>query len=646
MSSLLDDDEAIARALQEEYEREYRRRSMQQHLRQTQERNGSAGRIPPPSAPPHSSDVGQGRRSRSTSNNDRPMTSIPQPTAPVEGSAVHQSQRERRTKTERSPSRHKRQHGAPDVEVALTDTQRRSHHGSLPTRTSPQTPHRSLTSATSRGNDRKTTQQRREDEFPSNENPPPFAPFATDAAWLSDQEFERSIFQQLETKTEKPKAERTKASTRPYASRFNDNNPSSSEGVARSGYRTDYGSPSLVPTTGVITIESRRMLSDEELARRLAQEEQDAVFAQRFAADERATVRGVPVVPKKTFLSRCFSSVGRLVSCLVTFCMLAIAAGLLWWYFGGSDSMPDFMPDPEAFRKEDPFFQNPQSSNRWKNDGSGLDLTLINALDAAWNDYFYKAVSDWDAGNPDSLNLKTELGTPDFDCTPQPGYIKVCNGDYGPTNWRGINKVLLERGENIYASSARMNEFYFSGEDVFQRQYTMCHEIGHGFGLPHSDENFYNKDLGNCMDYTNQPENNMSPNEQNYKFLADLYGSLDGSYIQSGNMTIESSVVVAPSDPSTDPPCNENCHGGKARPDHKDEGGRMLRSRVDLITADQEATRLRMIRLSEDIDRLIDTSVDGHVPNGRRVLGSTDSDVYEVDLGGGYAVRYHMLLVR
>ena len=47
---------------------------------------------------------------------------------------------------------------------------------------------------------------------------------------------------------------------------------------------------------------------------------------------------------------------------------------------------------------------------------------------------------------------------------------------------------------------------------------------GHGFGLPHTDENFYNKDLGNCMDYTNNPEANKSPDESNYKFLFELYG--------------------------------------------------------------------------------------------------------------------------
>jgi hypothetical protein len=46
-----------------------------------------------------------------------------------------------------------------------------------------------------------------------------------------------------------------------------------------------------------------------------------------------------------------------------------------------------------------------------------------------------------------------------------------------------------------------------------------------GFGLPHTDENFYNKDLGNCLDYTNTPQNNLHPSAMNYNYLDALYGS-------------------------------------------------------------------------------------------------------------------------
>lgn len=54
----------------------------------------------------------------------------------------------------------------------------------------------------------------------------------------------------------------------------------------------------------------------------------------------------------------------------------------------------------------------------------------------------------------------------------------------------------------------------------------MSHQVGHGFGLPHTDENFNNKDLGNCLDYTNSPENNLRPGAYNCERLKGMYGTV------------------------------------------------------------------------------------------------------------------------
>ena len=53
--------------------------------------------------------------------------------------------------------------------------------------------------------------------------------------------------------------------------------------------------------------------------------------------------------------------------------------------------------------------------------------------------------------------------------------------------------------------------------------------LGHGFGLPHTDENFYNSDMGNCLDYTHSPANNMHPGDVNFEKLESLYLSNDAS---------------------------------------------------------------------------------------------------------------------
>jgi len=103
------------------------------------------------------------------------------------------------------------------------------------------------------------------------------------------------------------------------------------------------------------------------------------------------------------------------------------------------------------------------------------------------------------------------------------------SGNYGETGWLGINEVLKTVPAGIIQSSvAKMNEHYLLNADYDERLYTMCHELGHGYGLPHTDENFNNKDLGNCLDYTNSPSNNLRPGDANCKRLLEMYGALGG----------------------------------------------------------------------------------------------------------------------
>ena len=140
---------------------------------------------------------------------------------------------------------------------------------------------------------------------------------------------------------------------------------------------------------------------------------------------------------------------GNIFSCAVCLGVIAISIWLSVYYLGDRDSLPeqlpdlpedlrDYLPDIELFHKEDPFSNvNPEDANRWPNDGSGLDLQLINALDSVWYDYFDLAVQEWDNGSPDALTLTTEVAAPEFDCTSVDGVMKVCNGDYGETDWKG-----------------------------------------------------------------------------------------------------------------------------------------------------------------------------------------------------------------
>lgn len=67
---------------------------------------------------------------------------------------------------------------------------------------------------------------------------------------------------------------------------------------------------------------------------------------------------------------------------------------------------------------------------------------------------------------------------------------------------------------------------------------------GHGFGLPHTDENPNNSDLGNCLDYTNWPENNQLPGEVNFARLRSIYiagenGNSNGNTAQADSVVVE-----------------------------------------------------------------------------------------------------------
>ena len=91
---------------------------------------------------------------------------------------------------------------------------------------------------------------------------------------------------------------------------------------------------------------------------------------------------------------------------------------------------------------------------------------------------------------------------------------------------RRLNELLFENGW-IVSSVAMMNENYLRNARDAERQYVMCHELGHAWGLPHRDEIVGNRDLGTCLDYTVTPQNNMKPDEIDFSNLQDMYGEVN-----------------------------------------------------------------------------------------------------------------------
>lgn len=268
--------------------------------------------------------------------------------------------------------------------------------------------------------------------------------------------------------------------------------------------------------------------SDEEYARRLQQEEDDRAVAVRLQQNERrngvshvhVAAPTTPSQPRRWSRRRiCNAFFLLLILGGGTFFVLRFGDSIWERLSGGSSGHSPFFKDKWGDSNSSQYY-----FMEWDNDNKGLELEIVNALTEDWDTYFDRAVSEWNEAS--ALSLSTSIANePDPDCKPIRGLLKVCNKAYGLTGWTGLNQNIRE-GRYITMSVAKMNESYLSNAVEGEKQYVMCHEIGHGFGLPHRDERTNNPDLGTCLDYTVRPQNNMSPNEVDFENLKTLYGEI------------------------------------------------------------------------------------------------------------------------
>ena len=179
--------------------------------------------------------------------------------------------------------------------------------------------------------------------------------------------------------------------------------------------------------------------------------------------------------------------------------------------------------------------------SQWKNEKNGLQLKIQNALTSDWDEYFFQAVTDWNKAP--ALLLDTGRSNPDLMCSSVMGIMKVCNDDYGKTGWTSISELYFDKGNNIASSVAKMNDTYLKDASNPEKQFAMCHEIGHGVGLPHRNENANNADLGSCLDYTFRFENNMQPDSKvDFDNLERMYGRRPGSRRSLASETPRTSI--------------------------------------------------------------------------------------------------------
>jgi hypothetical protein len=173
----------------------------------------------------------------------------------------------------------------------------------------------------------------------------------------------------------------------------------------------------------------------------------------------------------------------------------------------------------------------------WARTSNPLLLVIADNVSSDWNTHFGAAVSDWAASSV--IDLATTNGLTDpVTCAPTLGRIDVCNAAYGTNGWLGIAQIWIGSGQHIVQATTKLNDTYFAQAQYNSaewRQFVMCQEIGHDFGLNHQDERFDNANLGSCMDYTSDPDgtivgqlSNLEPNAHDFEQLESIYSHLDG----------------------------------------------------------------------------------------------------------------------
>ena len=214
----------------------------------------------------------------------------------------------------------------------------------------------------------------------------------------------------------------------------------------------------------------------------------------------------------------------------------------------------------------------------WARTANPFSVPLGDNLTGIWasSGHLQAAASDWSQ----SAVLDATITGGGGDCeTPRQGLIEVCNGSYGNTGWLGLAQVWTTDDDHILQASAKMNDTYFSVapyNTAAWRQSVMCQEIGHGFGLGHTDENQTNVNDGTCMDYTNDPDggpggasetdpNNLHPFQHDYDELASIYQHLDATTTTSGSVgaTVTPTPTSTPTPPTAPAGSNPSFPGGR-----------------------------------------------------------------------------------
>ncbi|MEK7569732.1 MAG: hypothetical protein AAB500_02495 [Patescibacteria group bacterium] len=173
----------------------------------------------------------------------------------------------------------------------------------------------------------------------------------------------------------------------------------------------------------------------------------------------------------------------------------------------------------------------------WARTENPFTLKLGDDVSSAWDSYLATASTKWTLSSVLDTTVVSGLTNPKR-CRATLGRVEVCSSKYGKNGWLGLAQIWITGGTHIAQGVVKLNDTYFTTSRYNKpawRNMVMCQEVGHTFGLDHQDEDFYNPNLGTCMDYTNNPArddgagDNQYPNAHDYEQLETIYAHLDST---------------------------------------------------------------------------------------------------------------------
>ena len=166
----------------------------------------------------------------------------------------------------------------------------------------------------------------------------------------------------------------------------------------------------------------------------------------------------------------------------------------------------------------------------WSRAANPAALVVLGSMTAAYDAALTTAVeTDWERSVVLDLRIQPDDASRAMRkrCWLAWYAIRACNADYGDSGWGGLADIEIDAYGHIVAAAAAVNDYYLVGMTSTARtqwrQFILCQELGHAFGLDHQDEDQTNANLGTCMDYTNLPASNQHPNAHDFGMLKQLY---------------------------------------------------------------------------------------------------------------------------